>query len=79
MENTGGFAPVRRQRLSDELVQRILRAIDSGELRSGDRLPSIVVMAQRFGVATTTVREALMQLEGRRAVAIRQGSGVYVT
>lgn len=79
MKDPAGFAPLRRQRLSDELVDRILSLIASGDMRSGDRLPPIAQMAKTFGVAATTMREALIRLEARKAVAIRHGSGVFVT
>lgn len=74
-----GFAPVRRNRLSDELVERILGSIAAGDLRPGDRLPPIAQMARTFRVAANTVREALIRLEGRRAIEIRQGTGVFIT
>jgi len=73
------FTPVRRGRLSDELVERILAPIAAGELRPGDRLPAIAEMARTFRVAANTVREALIRLEARRAIEIRQGTGVFVT
>lgn len=79
MSDVRAFAPLRRQRLSDELVEAILALIASGEMRSGDRLPPIAQMAKTFGVAGTTMREALIRLEARRAVSIRHGSGVFVT
>ncbi len=37
----------------------LARRITSGELRPGDRLPSIVSLAQQYEVALTTVRKAL--------------------
>ena len=73
-----GFAPVRRSRLSDELVERILTSIAAGDLRPGDRLPPIAQMARGFRVAANTVREALIRLETRRAIEIRQGTGVFI-
>ena len=73
------FTPVRRGRLSDELVERILAPIAAGELRPGDRLPAIAEMARTFRVAANTVREALIRLEAKRVIEIRQGTGVFVT
>jgi GntR family transcriptional repressor for pyruvate dehydrogenase complex len=72
------FAPIRKQRLSDELVRRIQGSIETGQFREGDRLPSIAEMARRFDVGLATVREALTKLEVMRVVEIRHGSGVYV-
>src|SRR5437016_12572621 len=53
--------------------------IQRGQYRVGDRLPSIMEMAKRFGVGHPTVREALKKLETIGVVEIRHGSGVYVS
>jgi GntR family transcriptional regulator len=37
----------------------LVRQIESGKLAPGARVPSIVTLAQTYGVATTTVRKAL--------------------
>ena len=78
MQHSPDFAPERRHRLSDVLVDRILAAIARGELRAGDRLPPIVEMARAFHVASSTVREALIRLEAQTVIEIRQGAGVFV-
>ena len=70
--------PVLRQRLTDDLAQRIRRLIQLRDYQPGDRLPSIVEMARHFAVGGPTVREALRKLETLGAVVIRHGSGVYV-
>jgi GntR family transcriptional regulator len=45
-------------------IYRLLRAqIDSGELAPGARLPSLVDLAQTYGVAITTVRKAIDRLK----------------
>ena len=72
------FTPVRRQRLSEELADRILKSIAAGDLRPGDQLPAIAEMARAFRVAPATVREALIRLEAKRVIEIRQGAGVFV-
>ena len=40
-----------------------MKQITGGELRPGDRLPSIVSLAQQYEVALTTVRKALDTLK----------------
>jgi len=72
------FTPMRRQRLSDGLAERILASIAAGELCPGDQLPSIQEMARDFRVAPATVREALIWLEAKRVLEIRHGAGVFV-
>ena len=73
------FAPELKQSLSDRLAGRIRGMIQRGHFRVGDRLPSIMEMAKRFGVGHPTVREALKKLETIGVVEIRHGSGVYVS
>jgi GntR family transcriptional repressor for pyruvate dehydrogenase complex len=53
--------------------------IQRGDYRRGDRLPTIMEMARRFGVGHPTIREALKTLEAMGIVEIRHGSGVYVS
>jgi GntR family transcriptional repressor for pyruvate dehydrogenase complex len=76
---TDAFAPVLKQSLSDRLARRIRGLIQKGDYRQGDRLPTIMEMARRFGVGHPTIREALKKLETMGVVEIRHGSGVYVT
>lgn len=73
------LAPVMKQSLADKLAQQIWQLIQSSGYKAGDRLPTIMDMAQRFKVGHPTVREALRKLETMGTVEIRHGSGVYVT
>lgn len=68
-----------RRSLSDTLTDRMLELIRAEGLHAGDRLPSARALAQRFSVATPTVREALRRLQATGAVDMRHGSGVYVS
>lgn len=72
------FAPLSKPSLSGSLVRRIKGLIQTGEYKAGDRLPSIMEMARRFGVGHPTIREALKILETMGVVEIRHGSGVFV-
>jgi len=58
--------------------QQILRVLDDGQLRPGDRLPPEREFALTLGVSRTTVREALGSLKAQGRVEIRHGQGVYV-
>jgi GntR family transcriptional repressor for pyruvate dehydrogenase complex len=78
MSSDSSFVPIRKQRLSDELVRRLRASIEMGQFRAGDRLPTIAEMARRFDVGSATVREALTKLEVAGVIEIRHGSGVYV-
>ena len=71
--------PVARESLVDRLAGEIRGSINSGDYTVGERLPTIMEMARRFGVGHPTVREALKKLEAIGVLEIRHGSGVYVT
>jgi GntR family transcriptional repressor for pyruvate dehydrogenase complex len=77
--NADAFAPVLKRTLADRLAQRVKLMIDRGDYHEGDRLPTIIEMARRFGVGHPTVREALKKLETMGVVSIRHGAGVFVS
>jgi GntR family transcriptional regulator, transcriptional repressor for pyruvate dehydrogenase complex len=64
--------------LSAHLTQRILALIRDESLETGDRLPSVKELSERFAVATPTMREALGLLKMAGNLDIRHGSGIYV-
>lgn len=64
--------------LSTHLAESVLRLIREEGLAAGDRLPSVKELAERFSVATPTMREALRLLEMAGNLDIRHGSGIYV-
>lgn len=74
VERTG--APVS---LSSHLTRQVLSLILKEGLQPGDRLPSVKELAERFSVATPTMREALRLLQMAGNLDIRHGSGIYVT
>ena len=54
-------------------------AIENGTYRRFERLPASRDMADAFGVARNTLRDALYQLEKEGLLETRPGSGTYVT
>lgn len=67
-----------RPDLSSFLTGQILALIRQQGLQPGDRLPTAKALAERFSVATPTIREALRRLQATGVVDIRHGSGIYV-
>jgi len=62
-----------------EQLAGILRSrIEGGELRPGDRIPSVVSLAQEYDLAPGTVRKALTQLQREGLVESRVGWGTFV-
>lgn len=60
------------------IAAEIQAQIESGALKSGDKLPSTAALAAREGVSTSTVYRALSLLHDRDLVEGHSGKGVYV-
>jgi DNA-binding FadR family transcriptional regulator len=58
---------------SEAIVNRISKAISLGLLKVGERLPSETALSEMFGVAPSTLREALSDLRQQGIVATRRG------
>ena len=70
---------IKRLRVVDIVIERILNALAKGEFKPGDRLPSETELTRILGVSRNALREALKQLESLGILDIRQGDGTYVT
>ena len=57
---------------------QILNAIETGQYRPGDRLPSEAELGDALGVSRASVRSALRALEAIGLVEIRHGRGTFV-
>ena len=75
----GTLAPLpARNGLVERLAQQISALIRREQLRPGDRLPSARALADRYGVAVPTLREAIRRLEAFGEIEIRHGAGIFV-
>lgn len=71
-------APPRRP-ISEQIANRFLAMIKSGNLRSGDRLPTEQQMTIAFGISRPPLREALKALTLMGVLESRQGGRYTVT
>lgn len=71
------FASVTRETLSAQIRNRILERISSGALGPGSQVPSERTLSEQFGVARTSVREAMQGLLSL-GVVVRRGNRTYV-
>ncbi|GAA5058362.1 GntR family transcriptional repressor for pyruvate dehydrogenase complex [Thermocatellispora tengchongensis] len=62
MTTTPRFGPVTRRMVSEEVRDALLESIESGALAPGAQLPSERALCEDFGVARTSVREAVRSL-----------------
>lgn len=68
------FSPLYRQ-----IKGLILQALDGGEWRPGEVIPSETELAIRFGVSQGTVRKAVDELAAENYLLRRQGKGTFVS
>ncbi len=61
-----------------QLVGELERAIEAGELKDGDRLPSERQLATQLGLSRTTVVSSYRELESRGLVRGHVGRGTFV-
>lgn len=67
------------KRLYRQVVEKMSELISSGEYPTGSRLPPERELAERFCVSRPTIREAIIALEAKEQVTVKNGSGIYVT
>lgn len=65
-------------RLSDAVVSQIEKLITSGKLRAGDQLPVEKTLADTLQVSRSVLRDAVVRLEARGVLSIKQGGGTFV-
>lgn len=73
-----GAEKIVRRKLSDEIFDRLVRMIESGELRPGDQLPSERELMSRYGVGRPAIREAMQTLETMGLITIHHGERARV-
>ncbi|WP_306119441.1 MULTISPECIES: FadR/GntR family transcriptional regulator [unclassified Roseitalea] len=80
-EGAEGFAGgvLKRRSIAEQVTERIMAMIKSGNLKSGDRLPTEAQMCVAFGISRPPLREALKALTIMGVLDSRQGGRYTVT
>jgi len=68
--------PMTRQRLYEQVLERLRAYVEEGGLRAGDRLPTERELAERLGISRASVKQAIVVLEVQGLVEVRQGGGM---
>lgn len=71
-------APLRRNRIYEDVMARIQRLVADGHLQPGDRLPAERELSAALGVSRGSVRQALRVLEQTGLIEARVGGGTYI-
>jgi GntR family transcriptional repressor for pyruvate dehydrogenase complex len=67
------FQSAKSNRISQNIVDQIRKAILNGSLKPGDKLPSERVLSENFGVSKASLKEAFRALEALGLLEVRQG------
>ncbi|HIT65740.1 MAG TPA: FadR family transcriptional regulator [Candidatus Merdisoma merdipullorum] len=67
--------PIKKGKLSEIVVERLNAQIRSGELKSGEKLPTERALAESMGVSRTVIREAIRLMVDKNILELRNGRG----
>jgi len=70
--------PVVKQKLNQKIMMQLLKSINNGEIKSGDRIPPEKELALKLNVSRTSLREALKAMEILGIVQSRVGRGTCI-
>jgi len=60
------------------VANQILRQIEEGKLKPGQKLPTQIELSKKFGVGMSSIREAVNVLEVMGYLKVTHGSGTYI-
>ena len=64
--------------LRDQLATQLMLGVTSGDLKAGEKLPSVRELARRYRIHANTVSAAYRDLAIGGWTAFKKGSGIYV-
>lgn len=70
--------PYSRAPIYEQIIRRITELIMVGELKNGDKLPSVRMLARELGVNPNTIQKAYAELERSRIIYTVSGKGNFV-
>ncbi|SDI14711.1 FadR/GntR family transcriptional regulator [Alteribacillus bidgolensis] len=72
------FKQIESKKISEIVREQIEEMIKRGDVQPGEKLDSVVQLADQFQVSRSAVREALSALRAVGIVTIKQGEGTFV-
>ena len=60
------------------VANQIMRQIEEGKLKPGQKLPTQMELSKQFGVGMSSIREAVNVLEVMGYLKVSHGSGTYI-
>ena len=69
------LSPIDNSSIVDKIIDRIVKAISTGQFKVGEKLPSEFELMEELNVGRNSLREAMKILSALGVVAIRRGDG----
>ena len=70
---------VKREGLTEQLIQKLSALVLRGTMASGEQLPPERELAEMLGVSRSSLRQALKALQAMGVLEVRHGSGTYLS
>lgn len=67
-----------RQAIYEQIAVQVRQAVASGELKAGDKLPTLRQVAEELGINFNTVARSYRLLDQEGLVSMQKGRGTYV-
>lgn len=71
--------PISRTPIFEQIKEQIINLINTGELKTDDRLPSIRQLASDLDLNVNTVKRAFQELEEQQVTYSIPGKGIFVS
>lgn len=72
------FLPLDNKCRSEQVAERIIKMIESGQLRAGDKLPNEPELARQMGISRGILREGMAQLKAQGIISRKPKDGTYI-
>jgi len=73
-----GFKQIKSESVVQQIINAFTEEIINGDLKPGDKLPTEMELAEKFGVGRNSVREAVKILVYMGVLKIKRAGGTYV-
>lgn len=72
------FKKLKSIKISEEVVNQILKKIEEGSIKEKEKLPIESDLAKSFGISRTAVREGMQRLSAMDIIEILPGRGTFI-
>lgn len=69
---------IETKKVSHIIEEKLEEMILDGQYQIGEKLPSVRMLCESFGVGRSAIRDAITALKGKGLVEVKQGEGTYV-